>query len=534
MPALSLFRNLPWGAALLTAVFTTASWAGTADDLSALNNVASRIAPIIGAASSCPSIDQSRVQNMVTQFRAMLKSVSPSDADRQNVAQMFDRYVLDGRSAVAAGQITCKTTEHQLADLEQSVFAPDTPSAGTPPATTTATPTTTAPAAATATVPATETPQTSAVRGVSEHEIRFGIAAPFSGVERDLGRQMELGITAAFNKVNETGGVEGRQLHLFRADDGYEPSRTLAAMRQLYEKDKVFANIGNFGTATAAVALPYGINNHAVMFGFLSGAGLLRNQPPDRYVFNYRVSYEEETAYAVRYLLKARRLQPSQIAVFAQADAFGDAGYAGVAKAFRQMGLNDSAILRVNYKRNTIDVDEAIKTLREQKHRIGGIVMVATYRAAAKFIEKTRDLMPNVIYTNVSLVGSTELASELKLLGPRFTQGVIVTQVVPAVGGYSSVVIDYKNALNKSFPGEAPSYLSLEGYITANLLIEGLRRAGPQLDTEKLVDALDSIHDFDLGLGTMLSFGRADHQASHRVWATMLDANGNFQPLDFD
>ncbi|MCL2714429.1 MAG: ABC transporter substrate-binding protein [Alphaproteobacteria bacterium] len=513
--------------AFLAAMLPTASWAGTADDINALTNVASRVAPIIGAASSCQSIDQSRVQNMVAQFRAMLKSVSPSDADRQTVAQMFDRYVLDGRSAVAAGQITCKTTERQLADLEQSVFAPDspTPSTGAPGAPA-------APSAAATPAPADTQP--SATRGITDREIRFGIVAPFSGVSRDLGRQMEIGITTAFNKVNDAGGVEGRQLHLIHADDGYEPTRTLAAMRQLYEKDRVFANIGNVGTPTTAVALPYAIENRAILFGAFTGAPLLRNRPPDRYVFNYRASYEEETGAVVRYLLKVRRLQPSQIAVFAQQDAYGDAGFAGVQKAYRQLGLNDSAILRVNYKRNTIDVDDAIKTLRGQKHNIGAVVMVATYRAAAKFIEKTRDLMPNLVYTNVSFVGSSELASELKLLGPRYTQGVIVTQVVPAVGGYSSIVLEFKNALNKYFQGEPPTYVSLEGYIAANILIEGLKRAGPQPDTEKLVDALDSMRDLDLGLGAPLGFSRSEHQASHRVWATMLDANGNFLPLDLE
>jgi ABC-type branched-subunit amino acid transport system substrate-binding protein len=96
-----------------------------------------------------------------------------------------------------------------------------------------------------------------------------------------------------------------------------------------------------------------------------------------------------------------------------------------------------------------------------------------------------------MIYTNVSFVGSTALADELMLLGPRYASGVIVTQVVPAVSGYSSAVLEYKNALAKYFPGEAPDYVSLEGYVAANVLIQGLRRTGPQLDTEKLIDVLE-------------------------------------------
>jgi len=123
--------------------------------------------------------------------------------------------------------------------------------------------------------------------------------------------------------------------------------------------------------------------------------------------------------------------------------------------------------------------------------------MIATYRAAANFIVKTRDRYPKMIYTNVSFVGSTALSEELLLQGERFADGVIVTQVVPAVSGYSRAVLDYKAALAKYFPGEAADYVSFEGYIVGKILVEGLRRVGPQVDTEKLIDALESIHDLE-------------------------------------
>jgi ABC-type branched-subunit amino acid transport system substrate-binding protein len=160
--------------------------------------------------------------------------------------------------------------------------------------------------------------------------------------------------------------------------------------------------------------------------------------------------------------------------------------------------------------------------------------MVASYRAATKFIEKTHDQFPGMVYTNVSFVGSTALADELTLLGPRFANGVVVTQVVPAVAGYSSVVLEYKNALAKYFPGEAPDYVSLEGYVAANVLIQAMKRVGPQLDTERLVDSLEELHNLDLGLGTTLNFGRGEHQASHKIWGTALDETGHFQPIELE
>jgi ABC-type branched-subunit amino acid transport system substrate-binding protein len=367
---------------------------------------------------------------------------------------------------------------------------------------------------------------------VTDHEIRLGISAPFSGPAKELGNQMKVGIETAFAQANADGGVNRRQVKLIAADDGYEPKRTADTMPQLYEKDKVLGFIGNVGTPTAGVSLPYALEHHALFFGAFTGADLLRRDPPDRYVFNYRASYAEETSAVVRYLVRVRHLRPEQIAVFAQHDAFGEAGFDGVASAIRALHGDDQAILRLNYERNTVNVDDAVAHLRAHRGAIKAVVMVAVYRPAAHFIEKTRDLYPGMIYTNVSFVGSTALADELMLLGPRFANGVIVTQVVPAIDSYASAVLKYKQALAKYQGEEAPDFVSFEGYVDGSLLLEGLRRAGPQPDTEKLVDGLESIHNLDMGLGTLISFGPSEHQGSHRVWGTQLNAQGHYDPID--
>lgn len=510
-----------WIAFAFSLVLAGSAAAAPGDKVDVVRDLAGRVGPVIGAALACPDIARPRIRAVVNKFASVIREASSNEAERNDLTQHLDRTVADGRNAVTAGQMDCGSSDRQLADLERSLGGPVTPGptaqAGAPPAAATA-PTATA----------------SAVRGVTDREIKFGISAPFSGPAKELGRQMKLGIETAFNRVNDAGGVDGRMLRLVAADDGYEPTRTAETMKQLYDKEQVFGIIGNVGTPTAAVAVPYALQRKLLFFGAFSGANVLRSDPPDRYVFNYRASYAEETDAVVRYLVKVRRIQPKQIAVFAQQDAYGDAGFAGVAKAMRTLNPRDSTVLRLNYKRNTVDVDEAINQLRASKTPIKAVVMVATYRAAAKFIEKTQSLYPGLLYTNVSFVGSTALADELMLLGPRYANGVIVTQVVPAVSGYSSVVLEYKTALAKYFPGEAPDYVSLEGYVTANLLVQALKRAGPQLDTEKLVDTLESMNNVDMGLGAPLNFGRAEHQASHKVWGTALDETGKYQAIELE
>jgi branched-chain amino acid transport system substrate-binding protein len=364
-------------------------------------------------------------------------------------------------------------------------------------------------------------------------DLTFGMSAALTGPAKELGRSMKTGVELAFDAVNDAGGVNGRKLRLIALDDGYEPSRTIEAMKELIEKRHVAGIIGNVGTPTAAVAAPYAVEHKVLFFGAFTGAPLLRKDPPDRYVFNYRASYAEETAAIVRWLVDIRRFKPGEIAVFAQQDAYGDAGFEGVARAMRKYGVDPSTILRVGYKRNTTEVGDAVDQLSKRKD-VRAVVMVAAYKPAARFIEKMRDRAPDMLFTNVSFVGSVALADELVGLGPRYSKGAIVTQVVPLPTSSASAVLHYQELIKKYAATEKPDFVSLEGYLAASLLIEGVKRAGPNADTEKIIDALEHIQGLDLGTGAQFSFGMSEHQASHKVWGTVLDEKGNFSTFDLD
>ncbi|HEU4384299.1 MAG TPA: ABC transporter substrate-binding protein [Anaeromyxobacteraceae bacterium] len=372
------------------------------------------------------------------------------------------------------------------------------------------------------------------VNGVTEAEVLFGQSAAFSGPAKELGRQMKIGIDVAFAAQNDAGGVNGRKLSLLAMDDGYEPERAKVALRELVERRKVFAIIGNVGTPTTKEVLPYVLDKGVIFFGAFTGAKLLRNDPPDRFVFNYRASYPEETAAQVKYLVEVKRIKPAQIAVFAQEDAYGDAGYEGVATMMRKYKRDPSGIVRVGYKRNTTDVAEAVKVIKANASKIRAVVMVPTYKAAARFVQKLKDEGLDLTFTSVSFVGSNELAEELMQLGPRYAEGVVVTQVVPLPTSGATAIIKYRQALQRYAPAEKPGFVSLEGYLAANLMIEGLRRAGKNLNTDTLVDALESIKGLDVGIGTPLTFGPSEHQSSHKVWGTIIDAQGVYRPLDLE
>lgn len=367
----------------------------------------------------------------------------------------------------------------------------------------------------------------------SSSEIILGLAGPFTGLNKELGRGMKAGIDLAFAVANQAGGVGGRTLTLVALDDGFEPSRTDQVMKELIEERKALAIVGNVGGATAAVSAPYLSSKKVVLFGALSGSPVLRRDPPDRYVFNFRPGYGEETAAAARYLMESRKIKPEEIVVFAQQDQFGDAGHAGVIRQMRDSWRFHAAMPRVGYKRNTADVTQAVARVRELQPK--AIIMVATYHAAAVFIEKVREAGLKPIFTNVSEVDGVALAEELlQRGGATLTENVIVTQVVPPPTSNASVVMRYREALATLAVGERPGFISLEGYIVGTILVEGLKRAGSPPTSEKLVEALESIQDLDLGIGAPITFSPKEHQASHKIWAMALTPTGAYQPVDLE
>jgi ABC-type branched-subunit amino acid transport system substrate-binding protein len=371
--------------------------------------------------------------------------------------------------------------------------------------------------------------------GVTAAEVTFGMASPFTGATKELGRGMKTGVELAFAEANAAGGVHGRQLRLLALDDGYEPERTRAVMRELVEDRKVFGIVGNVGSITAAVSVPYVSERKVLFLGALSGAPVLRKSPPDRYVFNFRPSYAEETAAAVRYLTEVRRLPPSAIAVFRQEDDFGAAGLAGVEQQLRRAGADPSRLLVMTYRRNSGEVARAVEQLARAAD-VRAVVMVATYTAAAEFIERARDAVADrpLVFTNVSAVDSNALADQLLQAGGRYTEEVVVTQIVPLPTSRSTAVARYRELLETHALGDRPGFLTLEGFVVGEILVEALRRAGPELDTERLVAALEGIRDLDLGFGTRIAFGPAEHQGSHKVWGTTLQPDGSYAPLDLE
>ncbi|QDU09908.1 ABC transporter substrate-binding protein [Gimesia aquarii] len=372
-------------------------------------------------------------------------------------------------------------------------------------------------------------------QGVTADKIILGTSTAMSDANKELGFNMVMGMKACFQSVNAAGGIGGRQIELIVKDDAYDPHQALDNMHELFEDDKVFAVIGNVGTPTAKLTVPYANENQYLFFAPMTGAQNLRRNPPDRYVFNLRASYADETAAMVNYFVEKKRLSPDKIAVFAQNDSFGDDGFAGVAKALEKYKVLPENIMRVGYERKTTQITDAINEIEQNQDRIDALIMVSTYKPAALMVQQLKDRKLDIQVAAVSFVGSEFLAQQFKEMGPEYAEGVIVTQVVPYYLSSATGVLRYRDALKKYYPFLKPGFISLEGFLAAECFVEGLKKveeSGEALTTENMINELEKINNLDLGFGPIINFGPSRHQASHQVWGTVLDQNANYKELD--
>ncbi len=351
--------------------------------------------------------------------------------------------------------------------------------------------------------------------GVTERQVLVGQFAAFSGAAGQLGLRMRTGIEVLFAAVNAQGGVNGRQLKLVTRDDGYEPEQAKAAVKALIQDDKVFALIGSVGTPTGLAAVPILTEAAVPLVGMFTGAQALRD-PFNRNIFHVRASYFDETERIVQHLTT---LGIKKIAVFYQNDSYGKAGLEGVDRALARRQLKTVATGTV--ERNSTDVAKALQTIMAAAP--DAVIQISAYKSCAAFIKQARQKSYGGQFFNVSFVGSKALADELGESG----NGVVISQVVPFPYTPSSAIVrEYQQRMAEGGQKEL-DFSSFEGYLTAKVFIEGLRRAGRNPTREALISGLESMREFNMG-GFVISYGPKNHMGSTYTDLTIVGRGGKF------
>lgn len=344
-------------------------------------------------------------------------------------------------------------------------------------------------------------------------KIILGQSAAFTGLAAQLGIQFYQGAKVYFDQVNAQGGIGKRLIEIRNLDDGYEPERCAENTRKLIADD-VFALFGYIGTPTSIAALPLATKDKVPFIAPFTGAMALR-EPFNKYAFHVRASYNDETGLIVKQLTS---LGLKKIAVFYQNDAYGKAGLDGVTLALAAQSLKPVA--QATVERNTVNVAGAVKALVAAGP--DAVVQIGAYKACAAFIREARKAGYGGTFYNVSFVGTQALADELGKDGA----GVVVSQVMPSPYNTARPIArEFVDAVKAAGKDAQVNFSSMEGYVAAKVLVDGLKRGGAKISRESLIAGLEGMGAQSLG-GFSVSFSPADHVASSFVELSMLTGDG--------
>lgn len=335
----------------------------------------------------------------------------------------------------------------------------------------------------------------------------LGQSCALSGPAKNLGLEMRAGLQAAIAEINDGGGVKGRTLRLRSKDDGYEPDRAIKNTLELIEDDQVFLLIGEVGTPTSKAVIPIIEQYKIPFFAPLTGAELLRTSLTP-YVVNIRASYYQEMEALVSYFTDS--LQLERISCFYQNDSYGFAGLEGIKRALQKRKLQLVSV--GTYERNTVAVMGGLREIFKEKPE--AVILVGTYAACAEFIKLSKAKQPGKrIYGSISFVGTESLKNAL---GP-YGEDVIVSQVVPFPWDDKIPLIrEYQQAMHKYQRKHSLGFISLEGYIAAQLFASVAESVPGELTREKFMQTMEQTGSFDLG-GVVLHFGEKKHQGMTTV-----------------
>ena len=351
--------------------------------------------------------------------------------------------------------------------------------------------------------------------GVTADKIILGQSAGFSGSVAGTVRELTAGAKAYFEMVNAKGGVHGRKIVLESMDDGFDPKKTPDVVKKLIEEKQVFALFLSRGTPTNEAAYPVLEQAKVPLVGPSTGA-MSMYDPPRRYMFPVRPSYHSETTTIVNQLVTTGI---DRIAIFHTDDSFGKDGVTGVLNAMKKHGL--SPVVVASHPRGTIKVEEAVEQIAKANPQ--AVIMVTLADAGVAFVKQIKKTKVSPMLVTLSNNSSNAFIKNLGEDGP----GVAVSQVSPYPFFRTMPITNEFHAAIKGRSDVQPSYASMEGYIAAKVMVEGLRRAGPKPTREKLIAALESMQKVDLG-GIDVTYGPKLRTGTEYIDLTIINRAGMF------
>lgn len=346
-------------------------------------------------------------------------------------------------------------------------------------------------------------------------QIVIGQTAGITGIVASGVKETTDGARLWIDNINAKGGVNGQKIELLSMDDKFEPKTAAANAKVLIEEKNVTALFLVRGTPHSEAIIPL-LEQHGVPLIAPSTGAMVLHQPVKRYVFNVRATYQREAEKAVTHL---NTMGVTRIAVVYADDSFGRDGLEGAHKGFQKAGFEPLLVVKAD--RLKPDYGAFVPEIVAKETQ--AVVWIASGNAVAEGVKALRAAKSAAQVVTLSNNASSGF---VKSLGDS-ARGVIVTQVFPYERSYAYGFIKEALALAKQKNMELTPAM-LEGYAAAKVLVEGLRRAGPNPTRAKLVTALEGMRNFDIG-GLEVNYSPEDHTGLDFADLSIIGQDGKFK-----
>lgn len=359
-----------------------------------------------------------------------------------------------------------------------------------------------------------------AERGITKDQITIGAYMAYSGPGGGgLSYSTAAGANTYFNVINEQGGIYGRKIKWITEDDGYQPSRTIAAVKKLVEQDNIFAIVAPFGAPTTLAVLPYLDEQNIVSIGPWSPV-IWTEVPFRRNVFVISPNDAVQHYFMTDYFIKQGA---KRIAIVYQTGV-GKAPLDAVSYRLKESGMTlaDSAEFTPGQEDFSAIISK-IKAVNPELVLTAGLAVPVSLIVREG---KKQGLKPKFGFANHGTIIDPEF---MRLVGSA-GEGVGTIQHFKDAESKDPEVAEFRTRLKKYFPKEVPGLLSMHGYVSAKIFCEAMKKAGAEPTREKLIAALESMTGEDIGFAAPLGFSPTNHQGITAIRFTRIQ-KGKWVPV---
>jgi branched-chain amino acid transport system substrate-binding protein len=351
-------------------------------------------------------------------------------------------------------------------------------------------------------------PPSDAARGFDDKEIRIGQFGPLTGPAAPWGAVLR-GAALKFQLVNEEGGIHGRKIKYFMRDDQYNPAQTVMVVKELIEKQDIFALVGGVAGAGSIAAKEYITKNKIIWVGPTASARELVF-PLDPYLFLLTPLYEDEASILTKYLVET--LKTKKIALLYQNDSYGRAGQAGVRQRLAKYQMD--LVAEIPVEPTERDLASHMMKLKNAGPEVVVLWVAPTTAIISLKTSATMGFKPQ-------WAGGNPLADYpmmYKISGGLW-EGVINTAIVEPPDSTLPLVVKYREAAKKYTPEERWGLFFMAGFLVVDPFVAALQKVGKKLSTEAVVEALNSTTNFK-SIGPTITWTKNLHQGvdSAMIW----------------